>query len=112
MKTLSESLMDLAERVKKFEESSAEMREKNRATMQARKEELTSTIEREGSELEKTAAELRDAAQSWWSDTREALEHQIGVMRADFDKWQADMKAQRAERASGEGKTAEAISQS
>lgn len=106
MKPLSESLMDLAARVKQFEESSATAREKNRAQLQARREELNATIEREGTEFEKTTADLREAAQSWWSDTRDALEHQIGVMRSDFEKWQADMKAQRAERATADGEHA------
>ncbi|MBF6243917.1 hypothetical protein IU471_10025 [Nocardia elegans] len=110
MKPLSESLMDLAARVKQFEESSAAAREKNRATLQAQREELGATLEREGDEFEKTTAELREAAQSWWSDTREAVEHQIDVMRADFEKWQADIKAQRAERTAEDGKTAEPMS--
>ncbi|NNH69921.1 hypothetical protein HLB23_08595 [Nocardia uniformis] len=110
MKPLSESLMDLATQVKQFEESSAEAREKNRAALQARREELGATFEREGKELEKTAAELREAAQNWWSDTREAVEHQISVMRADFDKWQAEVKAQHAKRSAEDGKTAEPIS--
>ncbi|WP_157101508.1 hypothetical protein [Nocardia shimofusensis] len=101
--------MELAARVKQYEESSAEAREKSRAALQARREELSATLEREGNEFEKTTAELREAAQSWWSDTREAVEHQIDVMRADFEKWQADIKAQRAER-DKEGKTAEPAS--
>ncbi|MET7773256.1 hypothetical protein [Nocardia sp. NPDC005366] len=107
MKPLSESLMDLAARVKQFEESSTAAREKNRATLQARREELGATLEHEGTEFEKTTAELREAAQSWWSDTREAVERQIDVMRADFEKWQAEIKAQRAERTAEDGKTAE-----
>ncbi|QLY29786.1 hypothetical protein [Nocardia huaxiensis] len=109
MKPLSESLLDLAARVKQFEESSAATRDRNRAALQARREEVQAAFGHEGSELEKTAAELREAAQQWWSDTRDALEHQIESMRADFEKWQADIKAQRAERAAsaGDGKTGE-----
>jgi nucleoid DNA-binding protein len=98
MKPLSESLMDLAVRVKEFEGSSAGARDKSRAALQARREKLTATLEHEGHEFEKTAADLRDAAQHWWSDTQEALERQISVMRADFDKWQASIRAQRTAR--------------
>ncbi|WP_157514335.1 hypothetical protein [Nocardia concava] len=97
MKPLSESLMDLAAQVKRFEESSAAAREKGSAEFKARREELAATAKREGSEFEKTAADLRETAQTWWSETREALEHQISVMRADFEKWQAEIKAQRTE---------------
>lgn len=110
MKPLSESLMDLAARVKQFEESSAAAREKSRTTLQARREELGVTLENEKTELEKTAADLREAAQSWWSDTREAIERQIDVMRADFDKWQADLKALRADQTAEDGQTAEPVS--
>ncbi|WP_225728380.1 MULTISPECIES: hypothetical protein [unclassified Nocardia] len=101
MKPLSESLMDLAARVKQFEESSATAREKNRAVLQTRREELGATLDREKTEFEKTTAELREAAQKWWSETREAIEGQITVMRADFEKWQAEIKAQRAEHGEG-----------
>lgn len=110
MKPLSESLMDLAARVKQFEESSAAAREKNRAMLQSRREELGATLEHEGTEFEKTTAELRDAAMSWWSLTREALERQIGVMRADFEKWQADLKSQHQEQAADADKVAEPAS--
>ncbi|RMI31458.1 hypothetical protein [Nocardia stercoris] len=112
MKPLSESLMDLAARVKQFEESSAAAREESRAALRAQQKELGATLERERDEFGMTTAELREAAQSWWSETREALEHQIDVMRADFDKWQADIKAQRAERTAEAGKTAEQTKES
>ncbi|WP_067897745.1 hypothetical protein [Nocardia vaccinii] len=110
MKPLSEALMDLAAQVKKFEESSATAREKNRAMLQAQREELGATLEHEKNELETTTAELQEAAQSWWSDTREAIERQIDTMRADFEKWQADIKAQRAERTAEDSKSAERTS--
>jgi hypothetical protein len=106
MKPLSEALTDLAAQVKRFEESSATAREKNRTALAARQEELSTTLEHGKNEFDKTTAELREAAQSWWSDTREAIEHQIDVMRADFEKWQADIKAQRAERTAENSKTA------
>ncbi|WP_147288109.1 hypothetical protein [Nocardia pseudobrasiliensis] len=102
---MSESLMDLAARVKQVEEASAAAREKNRAALQARREALETTVEHEGSEFEKTAAELRVAARRWWSETREAIERQIGVMRGDFEKWQAEIKAQRATRTAKDDKT-------
>ncbi len=98
MKPLSESLMDLAVKVKQFEDSSAGARDKSRAALQARREKLTATLEHEGHEFEKTASDLREAAQSWWSDTQDAIERQIGAMRADFEKWQASIKAQRSSR--------------
>lgn len=110
MKPLSEALMDLATRVKQFEESSAEAQEKSRAALHARREELGATLEHERHEFEKTTADLQEAAQSWWSDTRQALEHQIDTMRADFEKWQADLKAQRSEGTAKDDKSVEPTS--
>ncbi|OJF82936.1 hypothetical protein NS14008_32160 [Nocardia seriolae] len=106
MKPLSESLRDLAARVQQFEESSAATREKNVAALQAKKEDLAATFGHEGKEIEKTAAELREAAQSWWADTREALERQIGLVRADFEKWQTELKTQHATGPAAESKPA------
>ncbi len=51
MKPLSESLMDLAARVKRLEDSAAAVREQNRAALQARREELETVIDREVKEL-------------------------------------------------------------
>jgi cell division protein FtsB len=51
MKTLSESLMDLAARVKRLEDSAAAVQEKNRAALQARREELEAAIDREKNEF-------------------------------------------------------------
>ena len=47
MKTLSESLMDLAGRVKRLEDSAAAVQEKNRAALEARRDELEAAIDRE-----------------------------------------------------------------
>ncbi|MFG1798065.1 hypothetical protein [Nocardia sp. NPDC049149] len=109
MKSLSESLMELATKVKKFEESSTAAREKNRAKLQSRREEFDSTFEHERAEFDKTTAELREAALSWWSDTKEAVERQISVMRADFEKWQADIKAAETAQPAAADKPAEAL---
>jgi hypothetical protein len=99
MKPLSESLTDLAARVKRVEDSAAAVREKNRAALQARREELDAVIEREANEFEKTMTEAREAAQTWWSDTKNAIERQIAAMRTDFQKRQAELKEKNAERA-------------
>lgn len=99
MKPLSESLIDLAARVKHFEESSAAARERNHAALQSRRAELEAAIEREGKELEQTAREVREAAHRWWRETRGSVEHQLDVLHADLAHGEAMDKEKRTERA-------------
>lgn len=99
MQPLSESLMDLARRVKRLEDSAAAVREKNRAALNARRDELEAAIERENNEFHKATSQAKGAAQGWWTDTRASIERQVAQLRADFDKWQAEMKQKNAERA-------------
>jgi len=97
MKPLSESLMDLAARVKRLEASAAAVQERNQAALQKRRQELDTAIDREVKELDRTTAEAKEAARSWWSDTKGSIERQITAMRADFQKRQAEHKQQDAE---------------
>ncbi|OBH80786.1 hypothetical protein A5679_22745 [Mycobacterium scrofulaceum] len=99
MRKLSESLLDLAGRVKKVEDSAAAVQEKNREKLRARRDELEAAIEQEKIELEAAATLVKEDARSWWSETKNSIEHQINQMRADFEKWQGDMKEKSAERA-------------
>jgi hypothetical protein len=99
MKLLSESLLDLPARVKRLEDSAAAVMERNEAALQERRTELEATIDREVEELEKTTAEAAEAARSWWSDTKGAIERQIAAMRADFEKRQAELAQKNADRA-------------
>ena len=65
--------------------------------MQARRDELEAAIEQEKIELEAAAAQAKEDARSWWSETKSSIERQINSMRADFEKWQGDMKEKSAE---------------
>jgi hypothetical protein len=85
MKTLSDSLVDLAGRVKKLEDSAAAVQEKNRAALQARREELEAAIEREKGELEQATSQAKEGARNWWSDTKGSIERQIAEMRTDIE---------------------------
>ena len=99
MQRLSDSLMDLAGRVKRVEDSATAVQEKNRAALQARRDELEATIEHEVDQLQKATTQAKGQARTWWSETRASIERQIAQMRADFEKWQAEMKQKNAERA-------------
>lgn len=99
MKKLSESLLDLAARVKRVEDSAAAVQERNRAALEARRGELEAAIEQEKVELEAAATTARGSARGWWSETKSSIERQIAEMRADFENWQAERKEESAERA-------------
>lgn len=99
MKPLSEALVDLTARVKKLEDSVANMREKNHARMQARREELEVWIDREVKEAAQSAAESLGGIRSRWSDTKTALDRQFEMMRTDFNKRQAQLVEKDAEQA-------------
>jgi hypothetical protein len=98
MKPLSESLMDLAGRVKRLEDAAGAVREKNRAALQAHREQLEADFDREASELDKTTGEVRGEIRNWWSETKGSIERQIAAMRADFEKRQAAFQQKNAER--------------
>jgi hypothetical protein len=98
MRTLSESLLDLAGRVKRVEDSAAAVQEKNREKLAARRDELEAAIEQQQIELEATAALAKEDARSWWSETKSSIERQINSMRADFQKWQAELKEKNGQR--------------
>lgn len=98
MNKLSDSLMDLAGRVKMLEDSAAAVQAKNRVALQARRDQLEAAIEREKTEMDRTTDDVKTQARSWWSETKNSIEKQISAMRADFDKWHAELQEKNAER--------------
>ena len=65
---LSASLRDLADRVRRVEDSAAAVQARNRAALQARRKELESAIDKEVTEIEQAGTEKADAARGLWSD--------------------------------------------
>lgn len=97
MKKLSESLIDLAGRVRKLEDSAAAVEDKNRAALQTRRDELDTAIEKERHDIEKATTAAKQEARTWWSDTKGSIERQMAAMRADVAKRQAEHKKKSAE---------------
>ena len=97
MQKLSEALLDLASRVKRVEDSAAAVEAKNRAKLQARREELAAAIDDSHIELAAAATQATESARSKWSHAKTAIEGQVNDMRADFAKWKAEIKEDRAE---------------
>jgi hypothetical protein len=97
MQKLSAALLDLANRVKRVEDSAAAVEAKNREKLQARREELEAAIDDSHIELAAATTQAKESARSKWSQAKTAIEGQVNDMRADFAKWQAEIKEDRAE---------------
>ena len=97
MQKLSEALLDLASRVKRVEDSAAAVEAKNRAKLQARREELAAAIDDSHIELAAAATQAKESARGKWSQAKTAIEGQVNDMRADFAKWQSEINEDRAE---------------
>lgn len=93
MKPLSELLSDLASRMKQVEDSSSAVREKNRAALQSRRDELEAAIERQSKEFDQTATQVQTATHRWWADTKDAVERQIEAMRGDFEQHRTEARS-------------------
>jgi hypothetical protein len=94
---LSDSLLDLAQRVMRVEDSAAAVQARNQAALQTRREELEAAIDRKVTEIETATAQAAGVAHSRWSDIKKSVENQVSEMRADFDKWQVEVKEKNAE---------------
>jgi hypothetical protein len=99
MQKLSAALLDLASRVKRVEDSAAAVEAKNRAKLQARREELEAAIDESHIELAAAATQAKEAANGKWSKVKNLIEGRVDDMRSDFAKWQVEIKEDRAERA-------------
>jgi hypothetical protein len=99
MQKLSAALLDLASRVKRVEDSAAAVEAKNRAKLQARREELMAAIDESHIELAAAATQAKEATGGKWSAVKHSIEGQVDEMRADFARWQAEIKEDRAEQA-------------
>ena len=98
MKPMSDSLADLATRVKELEDSAAAARDDNRAALEARHHALENAIDREVKEFQAAADGAAVRAATWWTDTRDSIERQITAMRTDVQQRKAEHRQDRAER--------------
>ena len=73
------------------------MKARSQAALQTRREELEAAIEREVTEIENATAQAAGAAHSRWSAIKRSVENQVSEMRADFDKWQVEVKEKNGE---------------
>ena len=99
MQKLSAALLELASRVTRVEDSAAAVEAKNRAKLQARREELEAAIDESHIELAAAATQAKEATRGKWAEVKTSIDRRVDQMRSEFAKRRAETTEDRAERA-------------
>jgi hypothetical protein len=98
MKPLSDSLEELAARVKVLEDSATATFEADRAKLEQRRNEIDEAIKADVSEFESTVRDATEAGRTWWNETKAAMKRPLDEVRARIDKRQSEHELHRAQR--------------
>ncbi|MGZ8650212.1 MAG: hypothetical protein ACXW08_16550 [Solirubrobacteraceae bacterium] len=111
MKRLSDSLEELAGRVKAMEDSATASFEADRAKLEKRREEIDEAFKAEVGEFESAVRDAADAGRTWWSEARASMRRPLDEVRARNETRQSEHELHRAIRAAetAEGDAAAAI---
>ena len=82
MKPLSESLEELAGRVKVLESSATATFEADRAKLEQRRHEIDEAFKTESGEFESAVREAEEAGRTWWNDTKASMKRPLDEVRA------------------------------
>ena len=104
MKPLSQSLEELAARVKVLEDSATATFEADRAKLEKRRHEIDEAFKTDVGEFESAVREAADAGRTWWNDTKASMKRPLDEVRARIEKRQSEHELHRAERARGRGR--------
>jgi hypothetical protein len=97
VKLLSESLEDLAARVKALEDTAATELEANRAVLEERRREVEAAFESAINELQAAVRDAGATALERWNDTTSSIARQIEAMQSAQVGRQAEREAERAD---------------
>jgi ElaB/YqjD/DUF883 family membrane-anchored ribosome-binding protein len=98
MKPLSDSLEELAARVKVLEDSATATFEADRAKLEQRRKEIDTDLSAEVSEFESDVRQAADAGRTWWNEVRESMRRPLDEVRARIEKRQSEHELHRAQR--------------
>lgn len=99
MKPLSQSLEELAARVKVLEDSATATFEADRSKLENRRHEIDDAINSDVSEFDSAVREAAQAGRTWWNDTKTSMKRPLDEVRARVDKRQSEHELHRALRA-------------
>jgi hypothetical protein len=98
MKPLSDSLEELATRVKVLEDSATATFEADRAKLEKRRHEIDEAFKTDAGEFESAVREAADAGRTWWNDTKASMKRPLDEVRAHVDKRQSEHELHHAQR--------------
>ena len=99
MKPLSQSLEDLAVRVKVLEDSATATFEADRTKLEKRRHEIDDAIKTDASEFDSAVREAAQAGRTWWNETRTSMKRPFDEVRARVETRQSEHELHRALRA-------------
>jgi hypothetical protein len=98
MKPLSQSLEDLAARVKVLEGSATATFEADRAKLEQRRHEIDEAFKSDVGELESAVRDAAVAGRTWWDETKASMKRPLDEVRARIEKRQSEHELNRAVR--------------
>lgn len=105
MKALSEQLSDMSVRAKQTEDAVGAMhekdqatREKNRAKLEAQRDELKKSIVAEREKAKQRASAAADTAHAQWNDTRNSVEKRFATLKSHAEERRAERNVKKAEK--------------
>ena len=93
MKPLSESLEELAARVKVLEDSATATFEADRAKLEQRRHEIDEAFKTEVGEFDSAVREAAEAGRTWWNETKASMKRPLDEVRARVEKRQSRARA-------------------
>ncbi len=99
MKPLSDSLEELAARVKELEASATATFEADRVKLEQRRHEIDEAFKEDVSEFESAVRDANQAGRTWWDETKASMKRPLDELRARIEKRQSEHELHRALRA-------------
>ena len=99
MKQLSQSLQDLAARVKVLEDSATATFQADRAELEKRRHEIDDAIKTEVGEFDSAVRDAAQAGRTWWNDTKTSMRRPVDEVRARVENRKSEHELHRALRA-------------
>jgi hypothetical protein len=96
MKALSQSLEDLAARVKSLEDSATATFEADRAKLEQRRHDIDESFKEDVGELESAVKDAAVAGRTWWSDTKASMKRPLDELRGGVEKRKSEHELKRA----------------
>lgn len=86
MKSLSQSLEELAARAKVLEDSATTTFEADRAKLEKRRTEIDEALKADASKFESAVRKAAEAGRTWWNETKAAMKRPLDEVRARVQK--------------------------